>query len=295
TRIAHRNGVKIFASLRMIGRQFPMNREPIARARNYRKHPEWAKLDREGVPLSNWSLAFPQVRQYWLSLVREALAYGIDGIQLHLNRSTPFVYYEEPVVRAFRDRFGIDPRKLPESDSRWQTHCASYVTQFLREARRLVDEKPGRELGVTIYGQATKYDKEPNFTPLRYNCDIETWLREGLVHYLMPSPKVEPKFLRQWRSIAGDRVHLWPDLMPRTQPAESYANLAKQYRDAGADGFCVWDGERRAPRLSEWAAVGQLGRLDRLERLIEESRSYYRRVPMKYLGGLSAKESFLDG
>ena len=106
---------------------------------------------------------------------------------------------------------------------------------------------------------------------------------------------LELGMLRRWRSIAGDKVHLWPDLMPRTQPAESYAKLAKKYRDAGADGFCVWDGERRAPRASEFAAVGQLGHLDGLDRLAGEARTYYRRVPMKYLAGLSVRESFSDG
>jgi hypothetical protein len=295
TKVAHEHGVKIFASLRMIGPQFPMNREPIAWARNYRKHPEWAKRDREGLPLNTWSLAFTGVRQYWLSLLRESLDYGIDGVQLHLNRSTPFVYYEEPTVRAFREKFGEDPRKLPDNDARWQEHCAAYVTQYLREVRKLVNEKPGRELGVTVYGEAHKYDKQPGWTPLRYNCDIEGWLREGLVDYVMPSPKIDLALLRRWRAAGGGRVHLWPDLMPRTQPAEAYAKLAKKYRDAGADGFCVWDGERRAPRLSEWAAVSRLGHLDRLERLAEEAQSYYRRVPMKYLAGLSIKDSFHDG
>jgi hypothetical protein len=285
TRLAHEHGMKILASLRMIGPQYPMNREPIARARYYWKHPEWAKRDRDGVPLSNWSLAFPQVRQYWLSLLRETLDYGTDGVQLHLNRSEPFVYYEEPVLREFRETFQEDPRKLPESDPRWQEHCAGYVTEYLREVRKLVNEKPGRELSVTVHGKG----------PERDNCDVERWLREGLVDYVMPSPNIDVAVLKRWRSLAGDRIHLWPDLMPRTQLSESYAKLAKTYLEAGADGFCVWDGERRAPRISEWAAVLQLGHLDRLDRLTEKGHSYYRRVPMKYLAGLSLNGSFGDG
>ncbi|HJZ96571.1 MAG TPA: hypothetical protein VKE70_08685, partial [Candidatus Solibacter sp.] len=124
TRAAHARNLKLFASLRMIGAQYPMNREPIAWARHYWKHPEWAKCDRDGIRLTNWSLAYPEVRQYWLGLLREALSYGIDGIQLHLNRATPFVYYEEPVVKSFKARYGEDPRRVPENDPRWQTHCA---------------------------------------------------------------------------------------------------------------------------------------------------------------------------
>jgi hypothetical protein len=33
--------------------------------------------------------------------------------------------------------------------------------------------------------------------------------------------------------------------MPRAQTAASYARLAKKYYEAGADGLCFWDGERR--------------------------------------------------
>lgn len=295
TRAAHAKGLKVLGSLRLIGPQYPMNREPIARARHYWKYPEWAKRDRTGVKLTNWSIAFPEVRQYWLTLMREALGYGIDGLQ-HLNRSPPFVYFEEPVLRSFVARYGVDPRPLPESDPRWQAHCASFVTEFVREVRRLVDEKPERQLAITIFGAAHKYDPEPaGFHPLRYGCDVETWLREGLADYIMPSPKIDLALLRKWRKLAGDRVHLWPDLMPRTQLPQSYAALAKKYYEAGADGHCTWDGERRAARLSEWAAVQQRGRPEQLDRLAAEAASYYRRVPLKYLVGFSVKESFHDG
>jgi hypothetical protein len=296
TRLAHGSGMKIFATLRMIGTQYPMNREPVARARNYWKNPEWAKRDRDGVPLATLSLAFPGVRVHWLGLLREALGYGVDGIQLHLNRSTPFIHYEEPVVASFIAKHGEDPRKLPESDPRWVVHCAGFMTVFIREVRALLDEKPGRELGVTIYGEPHKYDPDKkNYHPIRYNCDVDTWIREGLVNYVLPSPYIAHALLKRWREIGGSRVHLWPDLMPRTQMAESYAKLAKSYYEAGADGLCLWDGERRTARVSEWAAVQRLGHREQLDRLAAEAASFYRRVPLRYLSGFSVKDSFHDG
>ena len=296
TKLAHEHGIRIFAAQRMIGVQYPTNRAPIARADNYRAHPEWVKRDRDGVRLSNLSLAYPGVRAHWLGLLREALQYGVDGIQLHLNRSTPFVYYEEPVVSSFAAKYGADPRRLPENDPRWQAHCAGYVTSYLREVRALVDEKPGRELAVTIYGEPHKYDDDRSpFDPIRYACDVDTWIREGIVDYIMPNPGVSAALLKRWRALGGDRVHLWPDLMPRQQLPTSYAKLAKLYYEAGADGFCVWDGEGRTPRISEWAAVQRLGRVDRLGELADEARLFYRRVPLKYLSGFSVRESFHDG
>ena len=128
----------------MMGPGYPMIDAPIARARFYWQHPEWAKRTREGMPCTNLSIAFPEVRRYWLSLLRETLDRGVDGVHLHLQRSQPFVMFEEPVVRGFQERYGIDPRTLPDDDPRLLAHKADFLTQFLREVRALVDEQPGR-------------------------------------------------------------------------------------------------------------------------------------------------------
>jgi hypothetical protein len=291
TKLAHGNGMKIFASMRFIGPQYPMNRSPIAWASYYWKNRQWTMLTREAEPITNLSLAYPEVRQYWLSLLRETLDYGTDGVQLHLNRSEPYVFYEEPVVSAFQKKYGQDPRKLSIEDPRWLAHSAGYVTQFIREIRALVDEKPGRELGITISGRK-------NGQPAHYeenHCDVETWISERLVNYIMTTPHLHPSLLKKLRKIGGDSVHLWPDLMPRAQSAASYARLAKKYYEAGADGLCLWDGERRTARISEWAAVQRLGHVELLDSIIDEGSSYYRAVALKYLGGFDVKWSFKDG
>jgi len=166
----------------------------------------------------------------------------------------------------------------------------------VREVRALINERPGRELAVSVHGRPHKYDRNPEgFNPIRYTTDVETWLREGLVDYVMPSPGVDLELLRKWRAIGGDRVHLWPDLMPRNQRAEDYARLARKYYDAGADGFSVWDGERRPARLTEFSAIQRLGHREHIERIIEEGPSWYRRVWLKTLSGFSITESFRDG
>jgi hypothetical protein len=111
----------------------------------------------------------------------------------------------------------------------------------------------------------------------------------------MPSPKIDLDLLSTWREMAGDDLHIWPDLMPRTQPAEMYAALAKRYYEAGADGFSFWDGERRTQRLSEWAAVRRLGHRDQLDHMVENGSDFYRKINLETLGIFSARESFHDG
>ncbi len=291
TKLAHENDMKIFASMRFIGPQYPMNRSPIAWASYYWKNPQWTMLNKEGIPITNLSLAYPEVRQYWLSLLRETLSYGIDGIQLHLNRSEPYVFYEEPVVKSFINKFGFDPRTLSREDPRWVEHSAEYLTQFIREVRMLVDEIPGRELGITISGRK-------NGRPVHYtenHCDVETWITEQLVDYIMPTPYLHESHLKKWRKLGGSRVHIWPDLMPRAQTAASYARNAKKYYEAGADGLCLWDGERRTHRITEWSAVQRLGHKNQLDQIVKEGPSYYGAVDLKTLGGFDVKWSFKDG
>ena len=302
TKLAHENGMKIFAGLRFIGAQFPMNRQPIARATYYWKHQEWAKLNEEGVPISNLSLAFPEVRNYWLSLLRETLDYGIDGINLYLHRSSPFVGYEEPVVSSFLKKYGEDPRKLSEKDPRWLTHTAEYITQFIREIRALVDEKPGRELCVTVGFQNRSYASY-----LTINCDVETWLREDLVNYVVVTHAVNLPLLKEWQKIAQKGVQIWTVIALGDLRGSSgllpddagYDEAAKMYFEAGVDGFGVWDAERKHSAISQWAKHQRLGHKELLDQLIQyekdEDTNYYRRRYLKYLNGLSVEGSFSDG
>ncbi|MGH8016700.1 MAG: family 10 glycosylhydrolase [Opitutaceae bacterium] len=310
TELGHEAGLKVFASMRMIGANYPMQRHPITWARHFFAHHEWSKRDRDGTPTTSLSLAYPEVRRYWQSLLRETLACPIDGIVLYFHRFHPFVLWEEPSVRDFLARYGEDPRKLPEEDPRWIDHGASYVTAFVREVRQLLDEvRPGLALGATFFGCPTRYDKSfktteqigstewtrpPGgyFNPKTYGCDVEKWIKDGLVQYLFPMQHPDIEMLKHLRSLAGDRVHIWPDVMPRAQPGPGFVQTARRLYEAGTDGLCLNDAERRAPRLSEWAVERQLGARDQLDQLEAEAATYYRRVPLKTLMGYSTRYSF---
>src|SRR5690606_1355308 len=140
----------------------------------------------------------------------------------------------------FQAKYGEDPRRLPDYDPRWVEHTAGYTTQFVREVRALVREKPGCELAVTFYGYPSKYDNFEKFDPIYYTCDVDTWLKEGLVDYLWPVQGFIPELLQHWRALSPT-VRIWPDLMPRSQPGEAFALQAKQAYAAGADGFFLND------------------------------------------------------
>ncbi len=138
-------------------------------------------------------------------------------------------------------------------------------------------------------------DVDDAYNPLRYNCDVDTWLKEGLVDYLLPMVAADPRALAHWRKLAGPKVHIWADLMPRMQPGAEFAKLARKYYDAGADGLCFWDGERRPPHSSEWTVMSRLGHRDQLEFLEREAPSFYRFYQLDKLWGFNAQLSFKDG
>jgi hypothetical protein len=291
--IAHDNGLKAFVSLRTIGPTCPLVINPISRASHFWSLKQFAKRDAEGMAMSNLSLAFAEVRQHWLNLLRETLDYGADGITIYFHRCHPLVYYEDPVVESFESEYHTDPRILSEDDRRWQRHSAGYVTQFLKEVRELLDEKPGRELAVILKGFAR--EPEDSEDSIRAQFDVDSWIKEGIVDYLMPDRNTAPEFLRRWRKLGGEKLHIWPGLMPRSQPGHAYLKLAESFYELGADGFHVWDAERRHPRMSEWAVVRHLGHRDHYEELSKVAAGAYTKVLMRSQRGLSHVHSYRDG
>ena len=363
TELAHKNGMKAFLSIRMIGQVGPIVIHPITRGRYYWQLKQYAKYDADGLPCSTLSIAYPEVRRFWLGLLREALEYGIDGVTVYFHRGIPYALYEKPSMDAFIEKYGTDPRPLGEDDPRWQRHVAGYVTQYLREIRELLDEKPGRELailhkGITLKGRADqrvanelvneasgslleavkKFVKEKTDhyvdgeSQLRstiknimldatrdlfddiFECktthsenlsdyegyisdgfDVETWIKEGIVDYLMPDQGTDLSFIRLWRKLGGKKLRIWPSLMPRRQSGRSYIDQASKFYNAGADGFVVWDSERRHPNVSEWNILKYLGHREQFDKLGQLSEETFRTVPLRLVRGITTVHSFRDG
>ena len=115
-----------------------------------------------------------------IALVREVLERDVDGVDFDFLRHPPFVGYEAEAVRAFTAKHGIDPLTLPESDERWLRFRAGYMTEFMRQARAEVDaasKRKGKVLGLSVRIDQTKH--------LLHGCDVETWIKEGLVDILV--------------------------------------------------------------------------------------------------------------
>lgn len=181
---AREAGIRCYASLRMNGDYAESFMEGTAtrqfNSQFWRDHPEWRVRGPKGEDRTKLSFAFPEVRAWKLALLREAAERDIDGLNLDFLRHPPFVGYEEPMRAAFREKYRAEPAGVADTDPRWHPLRGELMTRFVRDVRRLLDEegrRKGRRLGLSARIDWREWRQ--------HGCDLETWLREGLLDYVV--------------------------------------------------------------------------------------------------------------
>jgi hypothetical protein len=165
-----------------------------------RDHPQFRWIKRGGTPYhSQMSFAFPEVRAYKLGIIDELLAYDIDGLFLDWIRTGDIrdnpqtdvngvadSGYETPLVAAFKQQFGVDPRDAPNGDEQWVRVRAEPQTIFMRDVRKRVAGAKKKVPLAVMVGHPWHYrglgDKiDGNLRGLL--LDVKTWAREGLIDH----------------------------------------------------------------------------------------------------------------
>ncbi len=176
----HRHGLEVWGWITLFDSYFPNLQDEFLDA-----HPAywWASRDGKaflrGVPC----YACPEVVDYRLAEAREVLGYGVDGlyfsVRSHASWPSDAAWeygYNAPVVEAFRERYGRDPRLAP-ADSldvlRFVKLGGEFLTGFLRRAKALAGDRP-----VAI--NFAESDASPA-KATRMFVDVDTLVREGIV------------------------------------------------------------------------------------------------------------------
>ena len=146
----------------------------------YRGHPEWRCVDRDGTPVARMSWAVPEVRRHMIELLREQVRFGADGANIVFNRGYPVVLYEPAAAKLFQEKYGADPRTVPESDPRITRWWSDVVTTFLPELRAMLDEEQkaradGKRLQLSVIVLGTAQDD------LRFGVDLRRLAEEKLI------------------------------------------------------------------------------------------------------------------
>lgn len=180
----HDAGIRCYASMRMNGDYAAsVEGELMQRYMNsgfWWQHPEWRIRSADGRDRTRLSYALPEVRAFKLAILREVAATDIDGVNLDFMRHPPFFGFEEPMLAAFRAKFGVDGREVKAGDPRWSELRAERMTAFVREVRTLLDAagaKRGRRLGLSVRVDWREYRE--------WGCDIEAWVKAGWLDYLV--------------------------------------------------------------------------------------------------------------
>lgn len=274
----HDMGIEFHASYRVAGFHYPPPLDYFNHgATFYKQHPEWRGTDRDGKSTPRLAYSYPEVRRYVVSVLREVLGYGVDGLCLLYNRRLPLIEYEQPIVDGFIKDYGKDPREMDDTDPAWLRYRARVLTEFMREVRQLVKEFAAVQKKSISVSAVVLDTEESNL----YNgLDLKTWVADGLVDTLIPYTS-KPNFdgaSKAWTDPAdaeyfvsltnGTDCDLALNLMPRGLTAEEYRGLAAPLYDVGVDNFFLWDADMFQARYSSegsWNVVRRLGHKDEVK------------------------------
>ncbi len=217
---AHKQGMAFIAGLRMNDR----HGEAI-KGKVYKAHPEWHA---EGIP-RGLDYAHQGVRDMMATFIGDVVDhYDVDGVEFDWMR---WIYM-------------FSAGKEQEN--------AHLLTGFHRRIRKLLDEagkKRGRPLllGVRV---PDAFEESA-----LYGFDVETWIKEGLVDYVVPSQfgymDFSAKIEKYRRLTEGTDCRVYPSLNLWTGPCrqeraggwqpEHYYAASHNYYASGADGISTYN------------------------------------------------------
>lgn len=226
--------------------------------------PEYRWVRRDGRSYrSQLSFAFPKVMEYKLGIIKELLAYDLDGLFIDWLRTgdvrdnpqtdatgTADYGYEEPLVKGFKQKFGIDPLSIPNNDQHWVRYRSEPRTQFMRHLRKLARRhRPALPVNVLVAhpwcyrGLGDKIDGNLNGLLL----DVGAWAREGLIDaasaagYFQGGGSTGQAF-HHLQQETGSLIEIWPyEWIPKS-PAE-FAAQAARARTLGAKQILFWEAD----------------------------------------------------
>jgi uncharacterized lipoprotein YddW (UPF0748 family) len=226
--------------------------------------PEYRWVRRDGRPYhSQLSLAFPKVMEYKLGIIKEALAYDLDGLFIDWLRTGDVrdnpqtdasgvadYGYEEPLVKGFQRKHGVDPHTIPNDDPRWVQFRAEPRTQFMRRVRKLV-RAHRRRLPVSVL-VANPWCYRGLGDRIAGNLkglllDVGAWAREGLIDAASPAGYFKgggstEEAYRALRTETSSKVDIWPyEWMPKTP--DEFATQAARARSLGAKHILFWEAD----------------------------------------------------
>jgi hypothetical protein len=246
-----------------------------------RRHPQFRMVAAYGRPVEKASYAFPEVRQFMLSMIREAAeTFAVDGVSLGFVRGPEFMGYEQPVLDDFRAAYGADGRNVPFDDPRLRAIRCRYLTEFVGDVRQTLDDvgtKKGRRLALSAW----VFESLPG--NLDRGLDVEDWMKRGwldsAISYSYAGHPPDPALM------AAAKAYKCP-LLDNVVGGEATA-LAKRWASSyalGVEGFAVWDTDSVQDSPALWPVIQRGGHRQEIE-AATEAAPVLPLIKLKTVGG----------
>ncbi len=226
--------------------------------------PEYRWVRRDGRAYrSQLSFAFPKVMEYKLAIMKEVLAYDLDGLFIDWLRTGDVrdnpqtdkggvadYGYEEPSVTGFQRKHGVDPHTVSNEDPRWLQFRAEPRTEFMRRMKQLVRaQKKSLPISVLV---ANPWCYRGLGDKIAGNLkglllDVGAWAREGLIDAASPAGYFKDggsteEAYRALKTETAGKIDVWPyEWVPKTP--EEFAVQAARARSLGAKHILFWEGD----------------------------------------------------
>ena len=234
-------------------------------------HPEWRCRDEFGDEIMRMSYAYPQVQEHMLAYMEELLAYDPDGICFAFNRSLPMLIAEEPVLAAFRERYGRDV-KLPEEfdQPEMQAIRQQILAGFVTRLQALLASH-GKVFSCIV-------DADPD-AALSMGLNLEGLLQQGLVEavYTTGYAPQSDYWARLRDAYPGVKIysslhytHAEDTIAPQPFDHRWQAGALKGVLEAGFAGSWYWDTENMHQNPYNWHVLRHGGSPEFLDRVLAD-------------------------
>lgn len=211
------------------------------------------------------SLAYPEVREFYLKFFKQIASTWTKGIMIDLLRHPPIAGYEPTVAEAFQKKYGLEMETRDVyHDLLIQEHLSQYLRLFLVELRQAV----GHEMEISVRCSG----------PSKYALLGKEWVAEGLIDTIVdgnwysgngPRATIEETIGAAGARGKATAVAESSDVDPQKKwqkreghlSAEAILALAKHYSGRGVARFGLYESTiftwhpdlRRAVREAGWS------------------------------------------
>ena len=139
-------------------------------------HPEFRMKGVDGRFHLKPSYAYPEVRQFYLAMIKEMVAYQPDAIVIEFLRHPPFFGYDPPIIDEYVKRHGSCTAKN-YMDERWGDIICQIMLEYLKDVRAVI-EAANPDMNLEINFDCDDYKK--------HGLDLPAILAAGLVDMISP-------------------------------------------------------------------------------------------------------------